>query len=323
MSTKRSIRLWGCGGCGINLVKPFYHTADTPHSANLVLTLVDTSESNTRGLDNEALGEIVYRIPDVDGSGKVRAENAAVISQHIEQILLTQKPLDFNIVVFSASGGSGSVFGPLLMQAIAQQGYPVIGVVVGTTESLITTRNSLNTLKSLYVISQRLNQPLSIWYGDNQLGRTANDDNARAVISILSILSSGTIQEIDSEDIRNWIRVDKTAGALPGLYRLSIFVDVNDPEWANVEAVSVASISTDPQSPLLTVTPDYHTQGYADLKTEGLKDVHLAIDPNGMTAVVKSLEGQCKVLESAKSLRKPSHSLVSSEDVANDDGLIL
>lgn len=89
---------------------------------------IDTSRSN---LTPEIPEEKIYILDNTDGSGKVRRENHAQISSSIKHILQSQQPGEFNIVVFSASGGSGSVLGPLIVSELLARGLPVVVLTAG------------------------------------------------------------------------------------------------------------------------------------------------------------------------------------------------
>ena len=97
------VRIYGCGGMGTNIVSIYRNATQEPNMPELEVSFVDTSFSN---LKKHGIGEEEACVLEgLDGSGKLRKENANVISDNIKQILLNHKPGDFNIVVFSASGG--------------------------------------------------------------------------------------------------------------------------------------------------------------------------------------------------------------------------
>lgn len=99
---KGTIRIYGCGGCGVNQAAFFNNSAEEPNCAEVKTSYIDASRSN---LKEEFKEEDIFILPNVDGSGKVRKENHKEISNVIKQVLLQMEPGDLNVVVFSASGG--------------------------------------------------------------------------------------------------------------------------------------------------------------------------------------------------------------------------
>ena len=99
----KQVRLYGAGGAGINIVSHYTGRQSEPGCAEIMPALVDTSRSNLK--NREMPKDSTYLVEGLDGSGKIRAENHAEISKTIKQILVQIPPTDFNIVVFSASGG--------------------------------------------------------------------------------------------------------------------------------------------------------------------------------------------------------------------------
>lgn len=99
---KGQVRIYGSGGCGVNIASHFINRPEQAGFATVHPCFVDTSRSN---LKPEIREEDCYILQDVDGSGKVRRENAEGIGNVIKQVLLKHKPMDLNLVVFSASGG--------------------------------------------------------------------------------------------------------------------------------------------------------------------------------------------------------------------------
>src|ERR1700690_3688627 len=126
------VRLYGCGGLGSNIVKDYIGRQPAPGFATPLTSFIDTSRSNLAGIANQ---DDIFVLEGTDGSGKVRKENHAQISAAVKQILLKQAPEDFNIVIFSASGGSGSVIGPLLVSELLSRGHAVVVLTAGSSES--------------------------------------------------------------------------------------------------------------------------------------------------------------------------------------------
>ena len=69
------VRLYGCGGAGVNIVSNYATRGKEPGCAELIPSLIDTSASNLRS--REVPEESVYQVEGLDGSGKIRSENHA------------------------------------------------------------------------------------------------------------------------------------------------------------------------------------------------------------------------------------------------------
>ena len=102
MATLGTLRIYGTGGCGINTAYLFNKVKEEPNCAKFAPAYIDASRSN---LQPDMRQEDIFVLPNVDGSGKIRKENHKEISNVIKQILLQIEPGDFNVVIFSASGG--------------------------------------------------------------------------------------------------------------------------------------------------------------------------------------------------------------------------
>ena len=162
--TKGKVTLYGAGGCGINIAKRFYDAQPQVGVADLSFCFADTSRSN---ISAELDPKDCYVLPDVDGSGKIRKENYQAITQVIQQIPINFAPGDLNIVIFSASGGSGSTMGPLIVRELLKEGHPTVAIVVGSFESYITANNTMNTIKSLDSISRSIGVPIVVSFENN------------------------------------------------------------------------------------------------------------------------------------------------------------
>lgn len=324
MTTRGRLRLYGCGGAGVNIVS-YFDRADVELSASIGAeihaTYIDTSRSNIKAQINE---EHVSILDNVDGSGKIRSENANLIAENIRQILLKHKPMDMNVVVFSAAGGSGSVAGPLVIKALLEEELPVVALVITSTESVITTQNSIKTLKTLEAISSQTKKPVVTWLSHNQTAsRSANDTDARAMISFMAIACSKQIDEVDSRDIANWLQFDRTTTTKPCLAGLTAVLSSEAQDWEGLNPLSILSIYPNPDAETISQVPEYQSTGYADLSDHRIPVLHLAVDvhkPRELAAQLVAI--QTHQLKERDSRVQPK-SIVDQGDHVDDNGLIL
>lgn len=316
-----TLNLYSCGGTGVNIGKHYLNAIKEKNSAKISPIFIDTSNSN---LDDGVASNMCFMLEGTDGSGKVRSENYAKISDSIKQLLLKFKPTEFNVVLFSGSGGSGSVYGPLIASELIARGETVVCIVVGSDESYITANNTMNTLKSLEGISRKTGKPVVMHYRHNPRGkpRTEVDHEIRFAISALAIMASRQNKALDTMDIHNWINFDKVTSVKPRLACLEIFVG-NETPWDKYSPISVASIYKTPDEPSIPVVPEYVCNGYVDLGIEGMENIHYVIDVDVVPKIAESIQRVIAGLEEVRSSRPKLSNLIGEGDQTKDDGMVI
>ncbi len=315
------IRIYGAGGCGTNIAYQLVDSRDDEAIASFKLTFIDTSRSNLResiSLDN------TYILEDLDGSGKVRKENSVVIDGNIRQILVKFPAEDFNIVIFSASGGSGSVIGPLLIRELLRRHSSVVALVVGSEESVITTQNTVNTLKSLDAIAKQVGHPVVTYFQhlDSTVTRKQVDTDMMRVVYSLGILASKNISEMDTMDIKNFLQYERSTSLKPSITGLRIF-DNRNPEWDKVVAISMAAIFRSPEENRIPVVPEYVTVGYLANGFQDVTSIFYVTDPSLITLAHSKLDLILKELIENRDARVLSSGIVTGADRVEDNGLVL
>lgn len=319
----KQIRIFGCGGAGINLAAHFIGKGREDGCAELLPALVDTSESNLRGrkLNDAAL----YLVQGLDGSGKIRAENHAEIARNVKQILMQIEPLDLNVVIFSASGGSGSVIGPLLLKELNDRGAPALALVVGSDESVIAAENTLKTLQSLEKISAGTGVPVVMSFHQNRITgkRSDVDRDVFSVLGCLAVLASGENREMDSKDIEHWLNYPKVSGVKAQLSSLHICTS-ND-TFGNVsQPLSVASLYGHPDNQHVTTSADYHAVGYTDLSALDVNELHFAISAEDLGEIGAEIKATVDKLLQGRNARVGQNILLKDvQGQETDDMLVL
>ena len=323
MSEVGNLVIYGAGGCGINIASSFDNTkgkVEPGHSCPRLVYL-DTSRSNISPDINE---EQIMIIEDRDGSGKVRRENADVIYKHAKNILHQHPPGDLSVVVFSGSGGSGSVYAPIILEEIIARGHSVVAIVVGSDESLITAKNTRDTFKSLAAISERQKAPVVIHYSHNarDVARSEVDRGCRKVIAALSLLASRQNSELDTRDIANWIRFDRSTTAKPQVALFDIYTDRDGFEKDIETPISIASLFNSTDAKQLEKTPEYHCAGYPRVKMEGCEELHYVISLEEFYTAFKMIESRYSELEQASRSRIMHDKIVNPDEVDSQTGLV-
>ena len=218
------IMLFGCGGCGTNLVQKFCSQFEDINS-KIDKCVVDTSTSNY----NKELGLPLYQINlGSIGSGKYRPENYNVISAFIEDFVksIKTKIFDIGVLVFSTNGGSGSIIGPLLGKELLKLGKKIILVCLTNDISEIDITNTLNTLNTLHNIAKNHYIPLGLFYNND---RIKVDQTVLEFLNINLTLLLNTGLEIDFTDKMNWLNPKKVINDInPGLHLMCVLTDKDD-----------------------------------------------------------------------------------------------
>jgi len=323
---KATLSLFCAGGGGINLGSHFENAEVRDGQATLEVTYVDTSMSNLHnGIDRKRAAII----EGVDGSGKVRKENAGVISESIKKILLDHPPGDLSIVVYTGIGGSGSVFGPLLHSELLSRGDQVISIIIGGEESAMATDNTVDTLKTLDAISQKRGKNVVFAYQHNDPNTTRSevDAHVHTTIASLAVLASRQNDELDTRDIYNWINFSEIdrLDFEPALVRLRVFDHDSAVEGAqDYDVISVASLLNSPSVSPPGWHPDYSATGYCNLKAitgEEQEGLHYLLTHDVDKIYNYIAEVQSKIQE-RKSARKGVKRYANKGE-ADDNGLVL
>lgn len=213
-----TIRVYAVGGGGTNLgLRLEEFTREAPGFSKLDICYADTSESNLIGLKDQGPIQRFHRIvglddsKPIDGSGGKRDTNIDELVQSSREILQKFKPGRWNIILGSIAGGTGSVLGPLLARELMERNESVIIVGIGSQATGNETRNTRGAIRSYANMAQTAEQPLVMAYYENERveDRPRNDDAVEIVVCAVSALLSGQNRELDSEDLRNFLRFDR------------------------------------------------------------------------------------------------------------------
>lgn len=304
-----ALRLWACGGAGANICKQVTSLKSSVTNADLNPVYVDTSDANYRtGFEKES----IFVIPNVAGSGKLQSENIEEIKRAIPELLLAHEPADFNIVLFSTSGGSGSTTGTLLMAALLEAGHPAIAVTLGTMESSVSITNTMNTFRSLNGIVRQRKVPISMFYHLQEVDKpeqVANDIIISA-ISCISLMASQLNDDLDKRDIHNFVFYPNVTKADPTLLAFDIIAE--DEQLSDIGISTVVSmVDILPNRTVMPkeATPFYRTVGYADVE----RSIALVTTPDLIKLYVSDITEHKKTAEAARA------SLNEMEDLFKED----
>ena len=320
--------LYACGGAGINIAQHFESfrgKAAEGGFAEVQTVYVDTSRSN---LPAKASPDAFYLVENLDGSGKIRAENHREIAESIHDILLNFKPGDLNIVMSSLSGGSGSVIAPSLVSELLQRDANVIVIGISSVDSRIEIENSIKTLKSYEAVSKMRDKPVVLVHYENSETEplSAVDTQAREAIVRLAALFSRQNRELDSADLRNLLQYNKVTDSKPKV--VSMVFQSGTVVRGKAHVIAVATLTTDEFSSSPGTPVGYRCTGY--IRQDNASNINLTAPMHygifdGLVLEHYSRLSSCleKFDEATLASRRTTSSLLSGNDKPTDNGLVL
>lgn len=321
-----TMNIYACGGAGTNLGSVYTKFNNKPETGypELNTYFIDTSKSNMLpGIPSEK----IYLVEGLDGSGKKRDSNYAVLSECSKEILHRFKPAEINIVLHSASGGSGSVVGPILVSELLSRGQMVIVIMVGSTSSRIETHNTVNTLKSYEMISRKRELPVAAFYRENSSSKPRGhvDNEIHTAIRVIAAVFSGQNRELDTADLRNFINYNKVTSYSPRLTFLDFFsrTVVLSKGLSLVSLVSLVDVNT---SSDVNIPVEYQTVGFIN---DAHKDtlaielpIHSCMIAGYFNQAVEKLDERLKTYDEARGV-VIEKSIVKDTSGHTDEGLFL
>ena len=216
------------------------------------------------------------------------------------------------------------MIGPLLMAELLERKYSACCMVVGSDESIITTNNTLNTLKTLESIAKRVQLPVVMFYEHNERERrrTEVDQQMRLVLSTLGVLCSKQNREMDTKDISNWIQFNKTTTVLPQLAQLEVFSTADDADTVK-DPISIASIYGHEDIPPIRAVPEYHAAGYLKMPYAEFEQFHYVISIDAIPTVFSKVKETLDQYHNHRNSRIKQASILTEADEVTEDGLIL
>jgi hypothetical protein len=274
------MNIYAAGGAGINIVSQLMRHADKPSDgfATFKPVFLDTSASNFKRAGLDINDEKVYLIEDRDGSGKKRDSNASAIAERSKEILHRFKPGDLNVIVHSASGGSGSVIGPILAGELLKKDVQTIVITIGSTDSRIEVENTSKTLKGYEATARKIEKPVNMVYYENSSAtpRGSVDQKVQTIIVLLAAIFSGQNHELDSADLSNFLNYQKVTVIDPQLTHLEFYSRTVELAKGHsvISAVSISDAQTDAS---IGIPVGYRATGYIDDKLKDAITVDLPL----------------------------------------------
>lgn len=332
-----TVRVYGTGGAGTNLVKMIAREIDSNEvgAAKLVFTVADTSDANLYDLPANVKDVILNKGLDgklVDGSGGVRSENVDLIRSSIGKIITDQPPCDFNLVVYSASGGSGGTIAAFLMNYFAKNNIPFMGVMVETFESGRHIDNTHSTYKTIDGMCRKSGTPWNIarYHCARLSEQKSIDQQIVTLVSLIAVAFSGDTLHVDNADLKSFLGWHVPTGRSVAPAILDVVFNVKEDIVKDTPPVSVLALYTNRDETMYEVpgTP-YMTTGYlqpdmASQMTQGdkkVKSIIFTLSTHEMATAYSSVQDKVTEMETYENKNVDIKPIAQSDD-ADDDGFV-
>lgn len=306
---KERLAIYACGGGGCNTGRRLANVVKSMDERQYKLHVVpkiayiDTSDANTKNIEGD-----IYQfatsteLEQLRGSGGIRAENAKLISKYTKDILQKYPAGDFNIILHSGGGGSGSVIGPLLVKELLARGENVIVIMIGATDISKHINNTYRTLMSYMNYAQESKRPVPMFY-HVQNDERQRDDLDQLILRELACLMfafSSHHEETDYKDLENWLNYNRATPFLPDAVAMQITMGLT-PEMAETITQNmgrvVSSIGFGMHGKLASfpgATTAYQKLGYENEESSKLAlddaTMHISLHDGLLARRVKELE---------------------------------
>lgn len=323
---KRITHLYACGGGAINITKDLNDWTNQMGLSDLRISRLDTSDKN---ITNNMSQSSIFLLKGADGSGKQRDHNARPVLAAMDQILAKHQPEDYNIVVYTAGGGSGSVIGPLLVAELLKRKATVMAIVIGTIGDETQAANSVGTIKSMSSLQSAAKRPLIFSYFEVNQNHSQDDVDlsVRSLIQTLLNMHDSNNTIIDNKDIVNfydWTPVRKEIPAQMAC--LEVLIGDELESISGTAPLGIASIYPDATRSFLPITPAYSTDGIRGPVPENspYKDatVHYVISAAPVREVFDNLVKVHENIVNAQRAGNTSSVVLSDDDQVDGTGLV-
>lgn len=314
--TMKTVRLYGAGGAGINVVSSFMKDFEDTDLVRVMPAIYDTSESNRSRyegiIDDNSVFVLKKAQEDTsEGSGKHRLENGEAILSSIPGFLLDQRPGDFNIVCFSGVGGSGSVAGPEILTELISRGEVAVGIMIEDRNDMKEVTNCIKTIESLFNGVDETGVDICVSYHKNIDGETLVNKSINDTIAMLLVLFSGKVDTMDVTDVKHLLMPSKVAEneMAPALCSIQIAFNA-DSIGMITNPVAAAAVYVNPEMERTRLPVEYSTHGFFDFGVEDITQVFYTIGTddldknlNDLTTYYKEVEEKSRARKSAERSR--------------------
>lgn len=307
-------RMYFTGGTGINHGMQY-----SPNSE--AVCFIDSSSANLKRL--KISEDRLYLIPGTDGAGGDQSFMMPHARKHVPLMLEKFPPGEFNVVVTSGGGGTGSTITVCLVRELLKARANFIVVVVGNYDVTKRVRNTNNTLKNLEMIALQEENPVVVAYVSNAGGEAAADEEVMYILSAIDALTDQDNDRLDTKDIENFVNYHRVVAVPPQLCTLHI--RDNRADAASIlEPISVAGLVND-------ISKDV-PYGSAFLRKVGITrhadkipgdQLHFVINSVGVTDIFDDLDNTLVKLNTVQSGFRQRRASFVPADLGEDNDLFV
>lgn len=247
-----SVKIYGVGGAGKVAALKF------KDNERVSIVTMDTS-----GIDNDIANVESYKIKNMSGnnnlqgSGRIRSHNTTEIIRFVNEYCRNKQVFDdVNIIIYSMSGGSGSVIGPLLVDEILKQKKLAISICIVDHSSEIDTINTFNTFRTLNRASEIGNLYIPVIVFDNKFGKHNVDNGVyNTVVNLINVFTKEYIS-IDIQDRLNLFNPIAFHNVQPGIKLINIST-ADDGNWNEDYGLIIPEDIAIKLDSVMIITPKY------------------------------------------------------------------
>lgn len=316
------IAIYFCGGTGFNNGERFLAASKDNQilAETTACYFVDTSTSNHKAINTEQNTMVVG---SGKGSGAMRKENAESIRQVVPQILKNFKPGVFNIMVGSASGGSGSTLINELHRELIIRGMNAAAVMSGVRSTRTNIENMHKVFQSFGLVTKKYQMPSLVNLRVQAPGETREKVDAMMLnnLLLLSLFLSGRDDKMDITDLTHLFNYPKVTGFAPAVVSLDLFI--NKLELEKNETLYAAGTIARPGTVTdITPAPQYQPVGFIDPSLDeiftDIEVLHWAILGNSFDTLTKELKTAVAAFEEESAAHRVVDLAADVEDIDDD-----
>ena len=237
---------------------------------------------------------------------------------------------DYYALITSASGGSGNHIAAALLKNMLALDYNVILVTVGDSSNELTLNNTVKSLATFHKVAVANKTALPVIFYNNTYNGTTSlstekgiNDKISKMLTIISAFISGSIQNIDNQDMINFFKPTnyKTFTIDPGMYSLGIARGELSDENTLLVRTLVKEVADDVK---ISIVPRHNKTGIVkgDMADDfDIYPIYLLYRKQVMNDEMRKLK---KELETVKLQHETeTNEFDEFDDLDDDDGMVL
>lgn len=325
------VMLYALGGAGLNICSAMFESHRDHNEEGMASIDTCYLDSSAANLKPSMPTDKIYIVPvpeGEDGSGKERKKNAQLIMKHVKDILHKHPPGYINVLVSSASGGTGAVFAAVLTNELLKMDQLVINITIGVADSGAEIKNTLDTLQSFEGIVGSLDKAVPVAYFENskETPMSKVDEEVAELIAAISVVFSRMNEGLDTRDLYNFLNIERKSDHKPHAVGLKAFAG-NLVQDEHRDTITVASVVTTKDNRGIDFKLPYTTYG---VMPPGMNDeitsqapVHLVTTAYPFNDIAKRLKGFLSEMEKAANARTMRSELLSGNENMEGGFLVL